>query len=53
MEDFDRGAKRKCTSCSTLFLILENPQLFVQTVEQQSILLTNISKREDLPKLKR
>ena len=38
MEDFDKGAKENAQVVAPFFLILENPPLFVQTVEQQSIL---------------
>ena len=37
MEDFDRGAKENARVVVPFSLILENPQLFVQTAEQQSI----------------
>ena len=34
MEDFDKGAKRKCTQCSTLFFDFGKFPSFVQIVVQ-------------------
>ena len=52
MEEFDKGAKRKCTSCSTLFLILEKfPIICPNCGATVSTLLTNVSKRGRPPKV--
>ena len=46
MEEFDKGAKRKCTSCSTLFLILKIPNYLSEPGATVSTLLTNVQKRK-------
>ena len=52
MEDFDKGAKRKCTSCSTLFFDFgKSPIICPSCVVTVSTLLTNVSKRGRPPKV--
>ena len=51
MEDFDKGAKRKCTSCSTLFFDFgKSPIICPNCGVTVSTLLTNVSKRGRPPK---
>ena len=51
MEEFDKGAKRKCTSCSTLFFDFGKfPIICPNCGATVSTLLTNVSKEEDLQK---
>ena len=51
MKDFDRGAKRKCTSCSTLFFDLNRfPIICPSCGAEVNTLLTNVSKRGRPPK---
>ena len=52
MEDFDKGAKRKCTSCSTLFFDFgKSPIICPNCGATVSTLLTNVSKRGRPPKV--
>ena len=52
MEDFDRGAKRKCTSCSTLFFDFgKSPIICPNCGATVNTLLTNVSKRGRPPKV--
>ena len=52
MEDFDKGAKRKCTSCSTLFFDFgKSPIICPNCGVTVSSLLTNVSKRGRPPKV--
>ena len=52
MEDFDKGAKRKCTSCSTLFFDFgKSPIICPSCGVTVSTLLTNVSKRGRPPKV--
>ena len=52
MEDFDKGAKRKCTSCSTLFFDFgKTPIICPNCGATVSSLLTNVSKRGRPPKV--
>ena len=52
MEDFDKGAKRKCTSCSTLFFDFgKSPIICPNCGVTVSTLLTNVSKRGRPPKV--
>ena len=52
MEDFDKGAKRKCTSCSTLFFDFGKfPIICPNCGETLNSLLTNVSKRGRPPKV--
>ena len=52
MEDFDKGAKRKCTSCSTLFFDFgKSPIICPNCGVTVSSLLTNVSKRGRPPKI--
>jgi len=54
MEDFDKGAKRKCTSCSTLFFDFgKSPIICPNCGVTVSTLLTNVSKRGRPPKVKK
>ena len=51
MEDFDKGAKRKCTSCSTLFFDFGKfPIICPNCGATVNSLLTNVSKRGRPPK---
>ena len=51
MKDFERGAKRKCTSCSTLFFDLNKfPIICPNCGAEVNTLLTNVSKRGRPPK---
>jgi uncharacterized protein (TIGR02300 family) len=51
MKDFDRGSKRKCTSCSTLFFDFNNSPIICPACGAQlTSLLTNVSKRGRPPK---
>ena len=51
MEDFDKGAKRKCTSCSTLFFDFgKSPIICPNCGATVNTLLTNVSKRGRPPK---
>ena len=51
MENIDRGAKRKCTSCSTLFFDFGKfPIICPNCGATVSSLLTNVSKRGRPPK---
>ena len=51
MEDFDKGAKRKCTSCSVLFFDFgKSPIICPSCGATVSSLLTNVSKRGRPPK---
>ena len=53
MEDFDKGAKRKCTSCSTLFFDFGKfPINCPNCGTTDNTLLTNVSKRGRPPKVK-
>ena len=46
MEDFEKGAKRKCTSCSTLFFDFGKfPTICPNCGSEVTTLLTNVSKR--------
>ena len=52
MEDFDKGAKRKCTSCSTLFFDFgKSPIICPNCGVTVNTLLTNVSKRGRPPKV--
>ena len=52
MEDFDKGAKRKCISCSTLFFDFgKSPIICPNCGVTVSSLLTNVSKRGRPPKV--
>ena len=52
MEDFDKGAKRKCTSCSTLFFDFGKfPIICPNCGATVNSLLTNVSKRGRPPKI--
>ena len=52
MEDFDKGAKRKCTSCSTLFFDFgKSPIICPNCGVTVSSLLTNVSKQGRPPKV--
>ena len=51
MEDFVKGAKRKCTQCSTLFFDFEKfPIVCPNCGYELTSLLTNVSKRGRPPK---
>ena len=51
MENIDKGAKRKCTSCSTLFFDFGKFPIICPNCEATvSSLLTNVSKRGRPPK---
>ena len=51
MEDFEKGAKRKCTQCSTLFFDFEKfPIVCPNCGYELTSLLTNVSKRGRPPK---
>ena len=51
MEDFEKGAKRKCTSCSTLFFDFGKfPTICPNCGSEVTTLLTNVSKRGRPPK---
>ena len=53
MDDFDKGAKRKCTSCSTLFFDFgKSPIICPNCGTTVNTLLTNVSKRGRPPKVK-
>ena len=46
MEDFEKGAKRKCTQCSTLFFDFGKfPIICPNCGYELTSLLTNVSKR--------
>ena len=52
MEDFDKGAKRKCPSCSTLFFDFGKfPIICPSCGTTVNTLLTNVSKRGRPPKV--
>ncbi len=52
MEDFDKGAKRKCTQCNTLFFDFGKfPIVCPSCGADVNSLLTNISKRGRPPKI--
>jgi len=52
MEDFDKGAKRKCTQCSTLFFDFGKfPIVCPNCGADVTSLLTNVSKRGRPPKV--
>ena len=52
MEDFKKGAKRKCTQCSTLFFDFEKfPIICPNCGYELTSLLTNVSKRGRPPKI--
>ncbi len=52
MEDFDKGAKRKCTQCSTLFFDFGKfPIVCPNCGADVNSLLTNVSKRGRPPKV--
>ena len=52
MEDFDKGAKRKCTSCSTLFFDFGKfPIICPNCGATVTSYLTNVSKRGRTPKV--
>ena len=51
MKDFDRGSKRKCTSCSTLFFDFNKSPISCPACGAElTSLLTNVSKRGRPPK---
>ena len=51
MEDFEKGAKRKCTQCSTLFFDFGKfPTICPNCGYELTSLLTNVSKRGRPPK---
>ena len=51
MEDFQKGAKRKCTQCSTLFFDFGKfPVICPNCGYELTSLLTNVSKRGRPPK---
>tara|TARA_Y100000813_G_C23988577_1_gene270060 strand:- start:233 stop:529 length:297 start_codon:yes stop_codon:yes gene_type:complete len=51
MEDFEKGAKRKCTQCSTLFFDFGKfPIICPNCGFELTSLLTNVSKRGRPPK---
>ena len=51
MEDFEKGAKRKCPQCSTLFFDFGNSPIVCPNCGYELIsLLTNVSKRGRPPK---
>ncbi len=51
MDDFKKGAKRKCTQCSTLFFDFEKfPIICPNCGYELTSLLTNVSKRGRPPK---
>ena len=51
MEDFEKGAKRKCTQCSTLFFDFGKfPIICPNCGYELTSLLTNVSKRGRPPK---
>ena len=51
MEDFKKGAKRKCSQCSTLFFDFEKfPIICPNCGYELTSLLTNVSKRGRPPK---
>ena len=51
MKDFDRGSKRKCTSCSTLFFDFNKAPISCPACGAElTSLLTNVSKRGRPPK---
>jgi len=52
MDDFEKGAKRKCTQCSTLFFDFgKSPIICPSCNNEIATLLTNISKRGRPPKI--
>ena len=52
MEDFEKGAKRKCTQCSTLFFDFGKfPIVCPNCGYELTSLLTNVSKRGRPPKI--
>ena len=52
MEKFDKGAKRKCTKCNTLFFDFEKyPIVCPNCGADVTSLLTNVSKRGRPPKI--
>ena len=52
MEDFEKGAKRKCTQCSTLFFDFGKfPITCPNCGYELTSLLTNVSKRGRPPKI--
>ena len=52
MEKFDKGAKRKCTKCNTLFFDFEKyPIVCPNCGADVNSLLTNVSKRGRPPKI--
>ena len=46
MEDFDKGAKRKCTSCSTLFFDFGKVLYYVQIAELPLTLYSQMFQKE-------
>ena len=51
MKDFEKGAKRKCPACSTLFFDFNNsPIICPNCGTEVTSLLTNVSKRGRPPK---
>ena len=52
MKDFEKGAKRKCPACSTLFFDFNNsPIICPNCGTEVTSLLTNVSKRGRPPKV--
>ena len=52
MEKFDKGAKRKCTKCNTLFFDFEKyPIVCPNCGADVNTLLTNVSRRGRPPKI--
>ena len=52
MEKFDKGAKRKCTKCSTLFFDFgKHPIVCPNCGADVNTLLTNVSRRGRPPKI--
>ena len=52
MEKFDKGAKRKCTKCGTLFFdFARHPLICPNCGADVNSLLTNVSKRGRPPKV--
>ncbi len=52
MENFDKGAKRKCTKCNTLFFDFEKyPIVCPNCGADVNSLLTNVSRRGRPPKI--
>jgi len=52
MEKFDKGAKRKCTKCNTLFFDFEkSPIVCPNCGADVNSLLTNVSRRGRPPKI--